>query len=82
MMADFNKAQQLAVSTYGGGDFAWVTTMGAAEEAGDTLLLFILRELADSECEDLHEAARRIVHAMRQLAEVRDALRNALPQET
>lgn len=44
----FSELQQNIVENYCGGDMAHVTTMAQAEECGDTLLLFLLREAGDA----------------------------------
>lgn len=73
---------------YAEGTYAWIgeTFSGSqalAQEAaadevaagvGDTLFLFLLRELNDDDCLDLEEASRRCEAAIADIQEVLDAL--------
>jgi hypothetical protein len=78
-MSNFNKAQQIVQQTYGGGDYAHLTTLDECRDAGDTLFTFLMIELADSEdCSTLEEAARRVDSATDQLGEVFTALQSAV----
>lgn len=73
-----NAAQRVVADTYGGGDYAHITAPDEAEDVGDTLFTFLIRELADSEdCDDLDEALRRVEVARDQLGEIIEALADA-----
>jgi hypothetical protein len=84
-VAEFNAAQQVVLKNYGGGDYAErFNDMDDLESeddlgnVGDTLFLFLMRELADSEeCDTLEEAQRRVDIALGDLQAVRDALSEA-----
>jgi hypothetical protein len=72
--------QKKALEVYGGGDYAYMTTIEEVRKAHkDTFLdglgYFILIELDPGEdCDSLEEASRRIISAMDDLENVRDAL--------
>jgi hypothetical protein len=78
-VAEFNAAQQVVLKNYGGGDYAErFNDMDDLGNVGDTLFLFLMRELADSEeCDTLEEAQRRVDIALGDLQAVRDALSEA-----
>ena len=74
-MDKFNEFQEVAKKAYAGGEFAYVTTMEEAEGVGDTLFLFIMREIATGEgCENLHEAVGRLNIAISDIEKVADAI--------
>lgn len=74
-MTDLNTHQRAAADTYGMGDFSYATTQDEAENVGDTLFLFIIRELSDDEgCDSRDEAIRRMEAAKRDIQDVLDAL--------
>ena len=74
--APFNAAQQTVLRAYADGDYAHITTLDECEQAGDTLFLFLMRELADSEgCDTADEAARRVGMAIDQLTDLARELR-------
>lgn len=63
---------------YGDGDFSGGADVygGGAEPCGDTLFQFLMSELSEStECCDFDEAIQRVTTAIRELEEVRSALR-------
>jgi hypothetical protein len=76
-MSKFTKAQQLMVDNYGGGDYApydWTTTeevetADTEGRLGDTLFLFIIRELRDANGDDA-EGANMLRRAAEQLEEM------------
>ncbi len=73
-----NKQQQIAAKVYGGGDYSYVTSIEQVERAniGDTLFLFIMRELDESEgCNSMGEAIRRMERAQADIQVVLDGLR-------
>lgn len=73
-----NAAQRVVADTYGDGDYAYITSASEAEDVGDTLFTFLIRELAESEdCDDLDEALRRVEVARDQLGEIVEALADA-----
>ena len=80
-----NDSQALALLNYAGGDFRYLLLcrsegefLGELETAGDTLVQFIVRELATSEdCDSIETAVRRVETAITQLTDVRDALARA-----
>lgn len=65
-----NRFQRLVVENYGGGDYAHFTDPLEAEDAGDTLFLFLMRELDDDCQDDLDEALRRLTAARLDLQEL------------
>ena len=72
-MAKFNEFQEVAKKAYAGGEFAYVTTMEEVEGVGDTLFLFIMREVATGEgCEDWMDVTFRLDTAIREMKEVID----------
>jgi hypothetical protein len=78
MAKEFNQAQKTALRFYDEGSFEGVTSVEEVEEAGDTLLVFILRELDSSEdCDTMGEAVRRMETAQAQLRGVIDGLADA-----
>ena len=71
-----NKPQQIAVETYIGGEFGHVSTVEEAENVGDTLFLFIMRELSDEEdCDSIDEAIQRLERSQADIQKVLDGLR-------
>lgn len=75
-MSEFNEAQKICAATYGGGDYAHVTTIDECGHVGDTLFLFLMRELATSEdCTDRVEACRRLQQALEEVENVYAAVR-------
>jgi len=70
-----NNWQKRLVETYGGGDYAHVTTLEEAKDVGDTLFTFLFIELSESEgCDSEDEALGRVVTATSQLIELQHAL--------
>ena len=60
-----NQFQKIAAAAYAGGYANWVTAMEGAVSYGDTLFLFIMRELATSEdCENIDTAVCRMERAI------------------
>lgn len=78
-----NDQQKTMMRVYGGGDFAYLAegeyvTEQALKHVGDTLLTFLVIELASSEdCDSPDEAIARIDTAVRELHAVQRALENA-----
>jgi hypothetical protein len=78
----FNPAQRIALESYCGGEFDYLLSITKQEvldhtlrECGDTLLAFIVKELADSEdCENTKDAIRRLDIAVSDINEVLNAL--------
>ncbi len=71
---ELNPAQKVLLETYAGGDYVGSTEKDI-EGVGDTLLLFLFRELATSEdCNSIDEARNRIGTVIRQLDELDSAL--------
>ena len=68
-----NEVQKMVVSLYCDGDLIHVDTMEAAEECGDTLFLFLLREAGDAENQS--EALIMIDNAREQLESLVDDMR-------
>lgn len=70
-----NRFQRIAADTYANGDYRHLTDpeQAKADDNGDTLITFIMREL--DEPEDANDAVKRLDTAIRELEEVRDALR-------
>ena len=63
--------QRIVADNFGGGDFAYISSVDEAEHVGDTLFLFLMRELdPGEECDSWDEALRRTEVAMRQLDEI------------
>lgn len=89
-MVKLNKAQTLVCANYGGGDYAhladearlyngWEAFRDSLDDCGDTLFVFLMVELADSEdCTDMTEAARRVRVAETQLAEMASILERSV----
>lgn len=74
--------QKIVVDTYAEGIFSHITSMEEAETAGDTLLLFLMRELGyTQDCQTIPEAIRRVDAAIEDLNEVRNALFDSRPRE-
>ncbi len=70
-----NKQQRIAAKAYGSGDFAHVISLNEAGNVGDTLFLFVMREMSDEEdCESLDEGINRMRQAIDDLQVVLDAL--------
>lgn len=73
-----SRYQRIAADAYDDGAHSHVTSIEDAREVGDTLFVFLMAELAESEdCEDLDTAIRRVETAINQLTEVRAALEQA-----
>lgn len=82
-----NEAQMICARVYGGGDYAYIADEYAKNKkdpwpsinnAGDTLFLFLMRELADTEdCNDLLTAIGRCETAVRDVQTVQHALESA-----
>ncbi len=78
-MSVFNPYQDAAKKTYWGGEFSHVNSTTEAEDVGDTLFLFLMRELSSSEgCDSPEEAIRRLDKAITDLEEVRTGLQGLL----
>lgn len=70
----FGPFQSVAVSTYDEGENQ-CSTPDDISRCGDSLLTFIMNELAESEgCDSVEEAVSRMNVAIRQIEQVRDAL--------
>jgi hypothetical protein len=80
-----NKAQEIMLKTYADGDYAWLiedivnggdeeTDEYIAKQRGDTLLLFLWRELAEDGFTDNAEVVRRLMIAIGIIRNVADAL--------
>lgn len=70
-----NKFQKAAAANYADGDFAHITSIEDASTVGDTLFLFIMRELADDgEPMTQAEAQRRMARAMDDIGDVEMAV--------
>ncbi|TPJ51777.1 MULTISPECIES: hypothetical protein [unclassified Mesorhizobium] len=67
-----NKFQKAAAATFSNGEHSHVQDLTQADKVGDTLFLFILRELED--VEDAETASSRIDRAVIDLMEVGNAL--------
>lgn len=75
----FGTFQSIAASAYDEGDHL-CRTPDDISKCGDSLLAFIMKELAESEdCDSAEEAVSRMDTAIRQLERVRDALETTLP---
>jgi hypothetical protein len=73
-----NDAQRVAVRAYDGGEHCRCESPEDAEDVGDTLFSFIIRELSEREdCDSFDEAVRRLEVARQQLDEVIEALSSA-----
>ncbi len=78
-MGDFTQAQQSAVEVYADGDYSYFETTDEVEAAeksgnlGDSLFLFIIRELNDAGGDSI-EAAAMLRRAADQLEEVASAI--------
>lgn len=71
-----NEFQRLAAEHYAGGEFSYMTTMLEVERlGGDTLFLFIMREL--EEVETMDGAREALDRATEQLKEVADEFEEA-----
>lgn len=74
----FNSYQTITAKHYGGGDFDYVTSMDEVAECSDTLFLFLMRELAESEgCDSWEEVIRRMNMAVSDINHVLDQLEEA-----
>lgn len=74
-LSDLNKQQKIAVESYALGDFSHVDSLHDAEGVGDTLFLFIMRELSDDEdCESMDAAVKRMKNAMSEIQRLITAL--------
>jgi hypothetical protein len=71
--------QQILVSVYGGGDYAHITSACEAQDAGDTLFLFLMLELAPDGDTDRAEYVRRMDRAMHDVLDVLEALQQCSP---
>ena len=69
-MTQLNRFQRLVADNYGGGDYAHFVVPEEAEDAGDTLLTFLMRELSDDCQDDPNEALRRLTAARLDLQEL------------
>lgn len=57
-----NPYQRLAADTYAGGEFSHIQHEDEATDVGDTLFLFLIREL-DDDCDSWEEATNRLQRA-------------------
>lgn len=74
-MTTFNKAQQIVLQTYGGGDYAHIDNIKGCRNVGDGLFTFLMTELSDDEsCDTLEIAINRVTTASNQLLDLRDML--------
>lgn len=67
-MSALNPVQRLVADTYCGGEFAKVASREEAETVGDTLFLFIIRELQD--VTNHKDACARLLRAIMDINEV------------
>ena len=70
---EFDSLQAFAALNYAGGDFDHISTVSAADNCGDTLFTFVIRELADARG-DFQEASRMISNAACELQELSDQM--------
>lgn len=71
----FNPYQRLVADTYGGGDYAHLTTLDECCNVGDTLFTFLMIELAYKEgCTGWDEATSRLGNAIEQLQKSKSSL--------
>ncbi len=66
--------QQVLICYYGGGDYSHLNHHLEAEHEGDTLLLFLMRELHPDGDTSRAEYIRRLEIAEREIRDVRHAL--------
>ena len=67
----FDKYQQAIIEHYANGECSGITTMEEAEEYGDGLLVFLLRESAETEdCSSFSDVLDRILCAVSQLEDL------------
>lgn len=82
-----NDWQRAVARTYGDGDYGYFEADGKIsdddlEQCGDTLFIFLMRELSDAEdCDSSEEAIRRMESARRQLDDAIETL-EAPPRAT
>ena len=89
-MAAMSQTQRLVFEHYAGGEYSYYlediatqeeldeTLNEESERFGDTLFVFLLRELSPSEdCHDLETAARRVETSIEQLQDVQVAIEEA-----
>lgn len=69
--------QQILARDYGGGDYSHMTNPAEAEEAMDTLFLFLMRELHPDGDTDRAEYIRRLERAESDILTIRHALESA-----
>jgi hypothetical protein len=76
----FNDQQRLVLQNYDNGEFSYLLDDPAAlGNCGDTLLIFMIKELADQEgCDSMTEAYNRVCSAARQLTEIASILGRAI----
>ena len=80
-MSEFNAYQRAALNAYQDGEVRHFNSIKDAEAWGDTLLLFILQDLSDTEdCETIADARSRMESAINDLEMVLDAL-EGIPDE-
>ena len=71
-----NKIQHAVADAYGMGEFSHVVDMTQVDMCGDTLFLFIMRELED--VDNLDEAIRRMDRAISDITDISIALEEKL----
>jgi hypothetical protein len=65
--------QRFVVNNYEDGEFSYIESLKEARDCGDSLLLFLLRELSVAQdCCDLDTATTRLDMAIAQLSELRN----------
>lgn len=90
-MSPLNDAQTTMLKSYGAGDYAWIAedfpeehtlALDAVERQGDTLLLFLFRELSDREgCQDMNTAITQVLIAIDDLEGVLQELQELEKEE-
>jgi len=80
-----NDWQKAVARTYGGGDFAHFAKAGELSDdelndCGDTLFIFLMKELSSAEdCDSAYEATQRLENARYQLDDAMDAVSPLTP---
>lgn len=78
-----NTYQRIMLDAYAYGEYGHVVSAAEAERTGDTLFLFLFRELSSQEdCIDIGIARKRMVSAIGELKDVLDALQEAAARGT
>jgi hypothetical protein len=71
-----NPEQRILADTYGGGDYSYMTDPLEAEQAYDTLFLFLMRELGPDGDTNRDEYIARLRRAEDDILTIRHALEN------